>query len=230
MTGTRPSKSLFVLGLFALVRAQVLNLPSTIVSPKNGDVWTVGSTQTVEWSTQGVAMSQPNGDTTLGTLWLGYLTTRTNESSASDFTFWSNQPLSQGFSLAKKEVQVVVPNVPTQSTYVIIMGPNWDLSQSFTIENPDDPMGTGVYPSSLSVTTPSSSGVSSLTASPSTTSAGNGVAITSPTSPASTSGVTSSATSQSTIMASNGSNTGSAWAAGIGWTLGGSALVVSLLF
>ncbi|OSD08028.1 hypothetical protein PYCCODRAFT_1430217 [Trametes coccinea BRFM310] len=229
MSGTRAWISFLVLELLrvALVRAQLA--PPPIIAPRSGDVWPVGSTQTIKWSTQGVQVFQPDGKPIPGTILLGHLT---NDTGGSGFFLWVETPLANGFPLANQEVQVVVPDVPTASDYFIAMDISNNLSQLFTIQNPKDPKGTSAEPSTISVSTlPFSSfsvpATGSAAASSSTTSASGSSGATASSSSgassatsATSSAATSSTSSQSTATVLTGTSTrpssGSATSTGSG--------------
>ncbi|OSD08030.1 hypothetical protein PYCCODRAFT_1430218 [Trametes coccinea BRFM310] len=198
MSTARACISFLVLGLLrlALVRAQ--NAPPPIIAPRSGDIWPVGSTQTIKWSAQGVQVFTPAGKPIPGTIWLGHLT-----NSTSGFWLWVDTPLADGFALASEEVQIIVPNVPTASDYFIAMDISNNLSQLFTIQNPDDPKGTSAEPSTISVSTLPISSFSVSTTGSGTTSATGSVNATSTSASSDTSGATSSASSSSSSSASN---------------------------
>ncbi|KAI0826586.1 hypothetical protein BC628DRAFT_1419089 [Trametes gibbosa] len=133
----------------AFVRAGADPVPPPVLSPRSGDVWTVGEIATVKWSTDGIPLFIPETHAPWpGTVWLGELT-----DTSSGFTFWALEPLADGFPLLNKEVQVVVPNVPSGSNYIIILDKPTNQGQVFTINNPKDVKGTGAIPSSISVST-----------------------------------------------------------------------------
>ncbi|KAI9063627.1 hypothetical protein FKP32DRAFT_1676326 [Trametes sanguinea] len=196
MSTARAWISFLVLGLLqlALVRAQ--NAPPPIIAPRSGDVWPVGSTQTIKWSAQGVQVFTPTGVPINGTIWLGHLT-----NSTSGMWLWVDTPLADGFPLANQEVQVIVPSVPTASDYFIAMDISNNLSQLFTIQNPDDPKGTSAEPSTISVSTlPISAFSASGTMSSATSATGSSNAT------SSASSGTSSATSSASSSSSSASN------------------------
>ncbi|KAI9063626.1 hypothetical protein FKP32DRAFT_1676325 [Trametes sanguinea] len=188
--------SCVLLGLLRVVlRVQAEPLPPTIISPRSGDVWTVGQVATVEWSTQGIQLYADNRVTPLpGILWLGHLVNYT----VAGYELWGLEPLANNFPLPLAKIQVVVPDVPSGSNYLLSLNDNANLGELFTIHNPADPSGTGVAPSSISVSTLSF---------PTTGLPGEFVTstTTSPTSSAtSTSGSSSSSSSAPTSKITNG--------------------------
>ncbi|KAH9896688.1 hypothetical protein C8Q73DRAFT_420484 [Cubamyces lactineus] len=81
---------------------------------------------------------------------------------------WEDEPLAQGIPFLQKETEVVVPDVPSGTTYFIALeGDSGNWSQLFTIINPAEPSGVAP-PSSLVLSTPPAN-LTSSTAMPSTT-------------------------------------------------------------
>ncbi|EIW55685.1 uncharacterized protein TRAVEDRAFT_50175 [Trametes versicolor FP-101664 SS1] len=104
----------------ALVRASFADPPPPpVLSPKSGDVWTVGEVMTVRWSMDDIPFFEGDNKTPFpGTIYLGHLT-----DSDAGFALWSQEPLADNVPLLNKEVAVEVPNVPSGRNYFIMW--NW---------------------------------------------------------------------------------------------------------
>ncbi|KAI0653921.1 hypothetical protein C8Q70DRAFT_553319 [Cubamyces menziesii] len=119
MFAARAWVSFFAVGLCRVALVSAQTAPPPIISPRSGDVWTVGEIQTVKWSTTGIQVFQPDGKTPLtGQLWLGHLT-NTSEPGSSGYWLWVDEPLSVNFPLSTGQVDVMVPEVPTGSVYLV---------------------------------------------------------------------------------------------------------------
>ena len=122
--------------LVTVPRASTVVVSPPITSPEAGDVWPVGSVQTVTWDTSGI----PAGSSSwTGEILLGYV----EEGSTNEHldiracTFPSSMcvtlanfcacrrrgsaehPLAQGFLLTAGAVNVTVPDVTTRNDYVV---------------------------------------------------------------------------------------------------------------
>ncbi|GBE83128.1 hypothetical protein BKA93DRAFT_822584 [Sparassis latifolia] len=117
---------------FLFVAATALPLaPRDVVAPPitypvAGTVWTVGATETVTWDTSNLPpvanITNINGEVVLG-----YLTA---DSENLDF----QSPLAQNFNITSGSVQIVVPDVPYRTNYILdLMGDSGNISPTFTI-------------------------------------------------------------------------------------------------
>ncbi|KZT27405.1 hypothetical protein NEOLEDRAFT_1026610, partial [Neolentinus lepideus HHB14362 ss-1] len=97
-----------------------------VTSPTGGTVWNVGETQTVTWDTS----SPPSVVTSYnGQLVLGYLDPN---SPGEHLTL--GIPLASGFNLTDGKVSFTVPDVPTRSSYIVVLfGDSGNASPEFTI-------------------------------------------------------------------------------------------------
>ncbi|KAF9185136.1 hypothetical protein BGZ49_004351 [Haplosporangium sp. Z 27] len=114
--------------LFALAcsMASAVIINPQIKSPKRRDVWVVGSTETVTWSTKDI----PANSQQTGTLLLGYKTTGLDEHLDVD------HPLAKNFKLSAGKVNIKVPKVSPKTTYIVVlMGDSGNASPEFTIKN-----------------------------------------------------------------------------------------------
>ncbi|KAI0313936.1 hypothetical protein OF83DRAFT_1064633 [Amylostereum chailletii] len=130
--------ALVYLGGFTTLFASALSTPpvnSTIVarsvwappviSPKQGNLWKVGSSQTVMWDTQNPPSRVTNYQ---GKLLLGFLDGSGSEEPR-------HHPLAQGFDLRDGQANIVVPNVPSKDTYIAaLIGDSGNVSPKFTID------------------------------------------------------------------------------------------------
>ncbi|EIW53254.1 uncharacterized protein TRAVEDRAFT_87231, partial [Trametes versicolor FP-101664 SS1] len=115
-----------------------------ITSPKAGDVWTVGTTQTVTWNTTGIPASVGNP---IGGMLLGYLEDGQQHLDTGIFIFQAltstcgqqlnldiENPLAEGFLITAGSVEVTVPQVATRDDYIVVLfGDSGDVSPEFTI-------------------------------------------------------------------------------------------------
>ncbi|OJT07034.1 hypothetical protein TRAPUB_2065 [Trametes pubescens] len=155
-------------------------------------------------------------------------------------TVWTvAQPLVHGFLIQNKQVQVVVPEVPSGKYFIALEGDTGNWSQDFTIKNPAEPSGTP--PTSIVVTPVATSAASSTTtsapasASSSTSESAPASTITTPpgtssanASSATTSNNTSSAaTSSSTTASASATANASSAPSGSGTSASSLATVIS---
>ncbi|TFK52278.1 hypothetical protein OE88DRAFT_1657453 [Heliocybe sulcata] len=153
-----------------------------VTSPTSGTVWNVGETQTVTWDT-----SSPPSEVTSysGQLVLGYM----DPNSAGEHLNLDS-PLASGFNLTDGKVSFTVPDVPTRSTYIVVLfGDSGNASPEFTING-------GSASSSSSASSSESATPTTSTASPSPTSSASAV----PTTSSSTVDVSSTDLPESTVV------------------------------
>ncbi|KAH9890007.1 hypothetical protein C8Q73DRAFT_147525 [Cubamyces lactineus] len=135
-----------VLDVFHGCLAQLLFDP-TILRPGGADVWTVGEVETVKWSNRGLQLPGQ-----VGQVFLGYMNPESG-----DFVNYFEQPLASNVVLDNKEVNVIVPDLPTGDFYYIILaGENANQSPLFSILNPAAPhesIANVTFPPSISVST-----------------------------------------------------------------------------
>ncbi|KAI9058487.1 hypothetical protein FKP32DRAFT_1669315 [Trametes sanguinea] len=99
-----------------------------ITSPQAGDVWPVGSTQTVTWDTSDIPEEARNQT---GLILLGYL-----EGDDTDEHLGVNDPLAYNFPITAGSAQVTVPEVQSRNDYVVVLfGDSGNTSPKFTIQN-----------------------------------------------------------------------------------------------
>ncbi|KIJ31524.1 hypothetical protein M422DRAFT_121206, partial [Sphaerobolus stellatus SS14] len=97
-----------------------------VTYPTAGVDWPVGSSQTVTWDTSEV----PPGFTGTGMILLGYLDNNGDYDEHLDI----NDPLARGFPLTTGSVVIVVPNVPSRNTYIVVLiGDSGNISGEFHI-------------------------------------------------------------------------------------------------
>ncbi|KAF8332969.1 hypothetical protein F5887DRAFT_564429 [Amanita rubescens] len=98
-----------------------------VTAPNSTSVWTVGSTQTVVWDTSGLP-PYANITNRVGEVLLGHL------GGGGGLNLMLNNPLAQGFNITQGSVNVVVPNVPPRTDYlVVLMGDSGNASPTFAI-------------------------------------------------------------------------------------------------
>ncbi|KAK2465759.1 hypothetical protein APHAL10511_002303 [Amanita phalloides] len=182
--------SIKFLCLLLLVAAPVFSHPLTkrdvvdppVLAPNASTVWYVGTTQTVVWNTTGLP---PYNRITnqVGKVILGHL-------GGGGLNLMLKNPLAQGFNITQGSVNIIVPNVPPRTDYLIVlMGDSGNTSPTFTIT------------SGSSGTTPISTSSSTAQTSSSSTSAPTSIST-------STSSSTSASTSTSTSTAAATTTTG----------------------
>ncbi|CDO69843.1 hypothetical protein BN946_scf184884.g2 [Trametes cinnabarina] len=99
-----------------------------ITSPKAGDVWPIGSNQTVTWDTSDIPEEARNQT---GLILLGYLV-----GDDTDEHLGVNDPLAYNFPITAGSAQVTVPAVKTRDDYVIVLfGDSGNTSPKFTIKD-----------------------------------------------------------------------------------------------
>jgi hypothetical protein len=102
-----------------------------IISPKKGDNWPIGSTQYVEWDPTQIPKTRRASFSSACWTKLGYRTCVlvslclpvTHDPPwgiNNTYPLVADHPLTQGFHLAAGYQQVVVPNVPLVTTYVVV--------------------------------------------------------------------------------------------------------------
>ncbi|KAI0770001.1 hypothetical protein C8Q74DRAFT_1218474 [Fomes fomentarius] len=124
------AKFFFALAAVATsVSAAVLDVPHPpITSPAAGDVWTVGSVQTVTWD---VSTIPPASAGQSGEILLGYL-----EDGSVDEHLDVAHPLAVGFPINAGAVNVTVPAVQVRDNYIIsLIGDSGNISPKFTIKD-----------------------------------------------------------------------------------------------
>ncbi|KAI9062012.1 hypothetical protein FKP32DRAFT_1574838 [Trametes sanguinea] len=99
-----------------------------ITSPKAGDVWPIGSTQSVTWDTSKIPPLAVNQTVSL---YLGYINDPSgNEHLDFDHPLAANVPITAGSAL------VTVPDVTPRDDYVVdLYGNSGNISPKFTISN-----------------------------------------------------------------------------------------------
>ncbi|KAI0630073.1 hypothetical protein C8Q77DRAFT_1064323 [Trametes polyzona] len=103
--------------------ADVVNPP--ITSPKAGDVWTVGTEQTVSWDTSSIV--NPTDET--GLLLLGFL-----EGNSTNEHLDTRHPLASGFKITTGSVHFKVPDVIDRNDYIVVLfGDSGNESPKFSI-------------------------------------------------------------------------------------------------
>ncbi|KAI0628949.1 hypothetical protein C8Q77DRAFT_1066517 [Trametes polyzona] len=108
------------------VSAAAAAQPLGVITPKAGDVWKIGSTQTITWDTS----SLPAGDSTVAPIFLGFL----NDGS-SDEHLDVDHPLATNVPLAAGKVSVTVPAVTPGDNYIVSLFGSGNISPEFTITN-----------------------------------------------------------------------------------------------
>ncbi|KAI0659013.1 hypothetical protein C8Q70DRAFT_1054312 [Cubamyces menziesii] len=128
---------------FALAQSSDENPP--VINPHSETIWMVGTVQNVAWDITGIDVWDDAGHPLTGKVILGYLIDSESQH------LWEDEPLAQGIPFLQKETEVVVPDVPTGTTYFIALeGDSGNWGQLFTIINPTEPSGIAP-PSSLIV-------------------------------------------------------------------------------
>ncbi|KIJ26652.1 hypothetical protein M422DRAFT_191965 [Sphaerobolus stellatus SS14] len=154
----------FKISFYALLAISLLSIPVNaghikrldvvppVTYPTAGIDWPVGSSQTVTWDTSEV----PPGFTGTGMILLGYRDnnkdydeqldistlffarsiphTSLSPHSSTSSTTALNDPLARGFPLTAGSVAIVVPNVPSRNTYIVVLiGGSGNISGEFHI-------------------------------------------------------------------------------------------------
>ncbi|KAF9308903.1 hypothetical protein BG003_010435 [Podila horticola] len=122
--------ALLFTSLLWIVGAVIVN--PKITSPEADVEWPAGSTQTIKWNTEHV-----DNHNATGSLVLGYLSDDISDMSEHlDYT----HPLAADFKLIDGSLDIVIPNVVTRKTYIIVLfGDSGNASPKFTITNPNPP-------------------------------------------------------------------------------------------
>ncbi|EMD31385.1 hypothetical protein CERSUDRAFT_89078 [Gelatoporia subvermispora B] len=95
-----------------------------ITGPTAGQLWPVGTNQTVTWDTSSIPAE---GQNQTGLLLLGY---QENDSENLDIS----HPLAVGFPISAGEVNITVPNVTMRTDYIVVLfGDSGNVSPQFTI-------------------------------------------------------------------------------------------------
>ncbi|KAI0632225.1 hypothetical protein C8Q77DRAFT_910051 [Trametes polyzona] len=98
-----------------------------VIAPQAGDVWPVGSTQTITWDTSDIPEEAKNQT---GLVLLGYI-----EDGSENEHLDVGHPLAVRFPIADGKTEVTVPDVPTRDDYVIVLfGDSGNTSPKFTIQ------------------------------------------------------------------------------------------------
>ncbi|KAI0324497.1 hypothetical protein GY45DRAFT_1331494 [Cubamyces sp. BRFM 1775] len=195
-----------VISLAALVCAQSADENPRVIDPHSQTVWTAGKVETVSWDTTGVNVYDGANRPLAGQILLGYLINSTNQ------YLWADEPLAKGFLLLEKQTQVIVPEVPTGTYFIALLGDSGNWSQLFKINNPSEPTGVAP-PSSLVVSTVSSSAMSSSTTTGGASNSTSSVRSTGTTTTASNNTTTSALSTGSTASGGSVSSTSTATAA-----------------
>ncbi|KAI0628943.1 hypothetical protein C8Q77DRAFT_1067051 [Trametes polyzona] len=96
-----------------------------ITSPKAGDVWTVGSTQTISWDASAL-----QGDQTRAPIFLGFV-----EDGSLNEHLDVDHPLATNVSTAAGSVTVTIPDVVARDNYIVALFGSGNISPKFTIHN-----------------------------------------------------------------------------------------------
>ncbi|PIL22621.1 hypothetical protein GSI_15312 [Ganoderma sinense ZZ0214-1] len=108
----------------ALLNDVVIITP--ITAPDAGDVWPVGSVQTITWDTTTIPVGSEDAT---GFILLGYL----EDGSSNEHLDFQN-PLAQNIPLENGAVNVTVPNVAARDDYIVVLfGDSGNKSPKFTI-------------------------------------------------------------------------------------------------
>ncbi|OCH86865.1 hypothetical protein OBBRIDRAFT_796737 [Obba rivulosa] len=95
-----------------------------ITEPTAGQIWPVGTNQTVTWDTSAIPAEGANQT---GLLLLGY---QANDSENLDIS----HPLAAGFPISAGEINITVPNVTMRTDYIVVLfGDSGNVSPQFTI-------------------------------------------------------------------------------------------------
>ncbi|TBU29935.1 hypothetical protein BD311DRAFT_796293 [Dichomitus squalens] len=98
----------------------------SVTSPTAGEVWTVGSVQTVTWDTSNIPAANQNQT---GLILLGSV-----EDGSTDEHLDIENPLASNFPIRGGAVNVTVPQVATRDDYVVVLfGDSGNASPKFTI-------------------------------------------------------------------------------------------------
>ncbi|TBU48548.1 hypothetical protein BD309DRAFT_1015501 [Dichomitus squalens] len=97
-----------------------------VTSPTAGEVWTVGSVQTVTWDTSSIPAANQNQT---GLILLGFV-----EDGSTDEHLDIENPLASNFPIRDGAVNVTVPQVATRDDYIVVLfGDSGNASPKFTI-------------------------------------------------------------------------------------------------
>ncbi|EJF63332.1 hypothetical protein DICSQDRAFT_55831 [Dichomitus squalens LYAD-421 SS1] len=97
-----------------------------VTSPTAGEVWTVGSVQTVTWDTSSIPAANQNQT---GLILLGFV-----EDGSTDEHLDIENPLASNFPIRDGAVNVTVPQVATRDDYIVVLfGDSGNSSPKFTI-------------------------------------------------------------------------------------------------
>ncbi|PFH53284.1 hypothetical protein AMATHDRAFT_1355 [Amanita thiersii Skay4041] len=179
-----------------------------VLSPNETSIWPIGTKQTVVWDTPPILPPE-------------VISSPTNTR--------IENPLAQGFNITQGRVQVVVPNVPPRTDYIVVlMGDSGNASPPFAITlsgSPPDDSSTSTTSSESLITTPIPITGSSITG-------GSGETFTpslsSPTTSVSTSmSLTLPATGTGTAIAASATQNGATSAHHVGAMCFALAMIVS---
>ncbi|EJC97848.1 uncharacterized protein FOMMEDRAFT_97934 [Fomitiporia mediterranea MF3/22] len=121
-----PVRALAVPEMLTIMRRDVW--APEITSPEEGDVWRVGETVLVTWSTEDAPAQVTNSN--------GQVVLRTVDGFVQGLG-GLNEPLASNFSLFDGKVELQVPTVPARTDYkVVLFGDSGNESPGFTISNP----------------------------------------------------------------------------------------------
>ncbi|KAI0335091.1 hypothetical protein GY45DRAFT_1367109 [Cubamyces sp. BRFM 1775] len=110
----------------AVSAAPAIDFSPPITSPKAGDVWTSGTTQTVTWDTTNIPAANANQT---GLILLGYI-----EDGSDDEHLDIKHPLAANFPITAGSVSVDVPSVTPRDDYIVVLfGDSGNTSPKFTI-------------------------------------------------------------------------------------------------
>ncbi|KAF8735198.1 hypothetical protein AX14_002553 [Amanita brunnescens Koide BX004] len=142
-----------------------------VTAPNSSTIWEVGTTQTVVWDTSNLP---PFNQITnqIGEVLLGHL-------GGGGLNLNLSGPLVQGFNISQGSVNLVVPNVPPRTDYLVVLfGDSGNTSPTFAITGGSN--GTAAPSTTSSSTTQSSSSSSSTPTSSSSTGSAQSSATSTP--------------------------------------------------
>ncbi|KAI0667623.1 hypothetical protein C8Q78DRAFT_981399 [Trametes maxima] len=97
-----------------------------LTAPQGGEVWAVGSTQTISWETDNIPEENKNQT---GLILLGYI-----QGDSIDEHLDVSNPLAVNFPITAGKAEVTVPDVPERDDYVVVLfGDSGNASPKFTI-------------------------------------------------------------------------------------------------
>jgi len=110
----------------AIRRSEDIVFSPTVLTPKEGTSWQVGTKLLVTWD----STIPQGGEKNTGTIVLGF----DNGTGSENLDY--EHPLASGFLLSSGSQNVTVPDVPLRSTYyVVLFGDSTNKSPNFTIHH-----------------------------------------------------------------------------------------------